>query len=269
MVRSPARPAYLSRMFGSFPFSLTPMRREPAHRSEMVNQGLFGEVFEVLGHDREWSQIRLGHDGYEGWVLTQQTVPLSRDSYRSQLDRPQPVVASAVDLVDHAQPMKSRTVVAGSYLPFLANGDLELGDETFHYHGPLVELKPTRDQVVRHALTFLNAPYLWGGRSAFGIDCSGLTQVSFRMAGINLLRDAYQQANQGQTVDFLEEAVEGDLAFFDNEEGRITHVGLVLSEHRILHASGSVRVDALDPSGIYHAELGRHTHRLRIVKRLI
>jgi cell wall-associated NlpC family hydrolase len=89
------------------------------------------------------------------------------------------------------------------------------------------------------------------------------------MAGINLLRDAHQQANQGQIVDFLDEALEGDLAFFDNEEGRITHVGLVLSEHRILHASGSVRVDALDPSGIYHAELGRHTHRLRLIKRFI
>ncbi|MEY2650831.1 MAG: hypothetical protein RL608_1505, partial [Bacteroidota bacterium] len=90
---------YLARMFGTFPFSLTPMRREPSHRSEMVNQGLFGEVFEVLGYDREWSQVRLGHDGYEGWVLTQQTAPLSRESYRSQLDRPQHVVASAVDLV--------------------------------------------------------------------------------------------------------------------------------------------------------------------------
>jgi hypothetical protein len=256
-------------MFGSFPFSLTPMRREPAHRSEMVNQGLFGEVFEILGHEREWSHIRLGHDGYEGWVLTQQTAELSRESYRSQLDRPQPVVASAVDLVDHLQPMKSRTVVAGSFLPFLDGDQLELGDETYAYQGPLADQNPSRDGIVRHAFTFLNAPYLWGGRSAFGIDCSGLTQVSFRMSGINLLRDAHQQANQGQVVDFLEEALEGDLAFFDNEEGRITHVGIVLSEHRILHASGSVRVDALDPSGIYNADLGRHTHRLRIIKRFI
>ncbi|MFZ9732905.1 MAG: C40 family peptidase [Schleiferiaceae bacterium] len=256
-------------MFGTFPFSLTPLRRDPAHRSEMVNQGLFGEVFEVLGHEREWTHVRLGHDGYEGWVLTAQTAELSRESYRSQLDRPQPVVASTVDLVDHDQPIKSRTVVAGSYLPFLQDGVLELGDDSYRYQGPVAEQRATADEVVRHAFTFLNAPYLWGGRSAFGIDCSGLTQVAFRMAGINLLRDAHQQANQGQIVDFLDEALEGDLAFFDNEEGRITHVGLVLSEHRILHASGSVRVDALDPSGIYHAELGRHTHRLRLIKRFI
>lgn len=256
-------------MFGTFPFSLTPMRREPSHRSEMVNQGLFGEVFEILGHDREWTQIRLGHDGYEGWVLSQQTAELSRDAYRSQLDRPQAVVASTVDLVEHVHPIRSRTVVAGSYLPFWNQGSLELADETYTYQGPLADQNPTRESVVRHAFAFLNAPYLWGGRSAFGIDCSGLTQVAFRMSGINLLRDAYQQANQGQVVNFLEEALEGDLAFFDNEEGRITHVGIVLSEHRIVHASGSVRVDALDPSGIYHAELGRHTHRLRVIKRLI
>ena len=113
-------------MYGTFPFNLSPMRREPSHRSEMVNQGLFGEVFEVLSQEQEWTQIRLGHDGYEGWVLQAQVAEISRESYRNQVDRPQAVVASTVDLVDHAQPIKSRSLVAGSFLPFLKDGNLEL-----------------------------------------------------------------------------------------------------------------------------------------------
>lgn len=256
-------------MYGTFPFNLSPMRREPSHRSEMVNQGLFGEVFEVLGQDQEWTQVRLGHDGYEGWVLQHQVAEISRESYRKQVDLPQAVVASTVDLIDHVQPFKSRSLVAGSFLPFLKNGSIELAGESYSFNGAIADQSATGASAVRYAFSFLNSAYLWGGRSAFGIDCSGLTQVAFRMAGINLLRDASQQANQGSLVNFLEESLEGDLAFFDNEEGRITHVGIVLNDHRILHASGSVRVDTLDPSGIYNSDLNKHSHRLRLLKRLV
>lgn len=256
-------------MHGTFPFNLSPMRREPSHRSEMVNQGLFGEVFEVLSQEQEWMQIRLGHDGYEGWVLQAQVAEISRESYRNQVDRPQAVVASTVDLVDHVQPMKSRSLVAGSFLPFLKDGSLELAGETLSFQGAVADQSATGASAVRYAFSFLNCAYLWGGRSAFGIDCSGLTQVAYRMAGISLLRDASQQASQGSLVNFLEESLEGDLAFFDNPEGRITHVGIVLNDHRILHASGSVRVDTLDPSGIYNSDLNRHSHRLRLLKRLV
>ncbi|MBK7084827.1 MAG: C40 family peptidase [Flavobacteriales bacterium] len=115
---------------------------------------------------------------------------------------------------------------------------------------------------------FLGAPYLWGGRTPTGVDCSGLTQMLFMLMGIYLPRDAYQQAEEGDPVELVDLAEPGDLAFFDNAEGRITHVGIVLPERRILHASGRVRIDALDQEGIFDAEQGKYSHKLRLVKRV-
>jgi cell wall-associated NlpC family hydrolase len=116
---------------------------------------------------------------------------------------------------------------------------------------------------------FLNVPYLWGGKTPFGIDCSGFSQIVVRCIGINLHRDAYQQAEQGKVVSFLEEVQTGDLAFFDNEEGRITHVGIMLNSHSIIHASGKVRLDNIDSYGILDAENRNYSHKLRIIKRLL
>jgi cell wall-associated NlpC family hydrolase len=118
------------------------------------------------------------------------------------------------------------------------------------------------------ASQYLNTPYLWGGKSNYGIDCSGFTQQVFKTAGIHLLRDAYQQATQGEAVGFLQETRPGDLAFFDNDEGRITHVGIMLTTETIIHASGYVRVDGIDSQGITHSITGKRTHKLRIIKRL-
>ena len=123
-----------------------------------------------------------------------------------------------------------------------------------------------KKKLIENALMYLNAPYLWGGRSPLGIDCSGFTQMVYRLQGINLPRDAYQQAEVGTTLSFIEESDPGDLAFFDNNEGKITHVGIILEENHIIHASGKVRIDRIDQQGIFNTEIGTHTHKLRLIK---
>ncbi|MDG1252329.1 MAG: C40 family peptidase [Schleiferiaceae bacterium] len=244
------------------------MRVEPNHRSEMVNQALFGEAFKILDRQSEWTQIRLGHDGYVGWILDRQIQAITHEAYRQLIDSPQALVSDAVDLIEHDSPSMTRTLVAGSPLPFYDPDQqvIQVGNEAYLFQGRTAQRLRSREELLLNAYLYSNAPYLWGGRSAFGIDCSGLTQMAYRLTGFSLLRDASQQATQGRTLDFLDEAQAGDLLFFDNEEGHITHVGIYVRENRILHASGSVRLDGLDSSGIYNAELGKHTHKLRLIK---
>ena len=130
-----------------------------------------------------------------------------------------------------------------------------------------INFEQALNNVVENAMFFQHAPYLWGGRTLFGIDCSGFVQIVFKLAGIKLLRDASQQALQGDTVHFLPEVQPGDVAFFDNEEGRIIHVGILLNNKEIIHASGQVRIDLIDDQGIFNVELNRYSHKLRIIKR--
>ena len=136
----------------------------------------------------------------------------------------------------------------------------------YKFDGPTTTGFTTKEKLVGNALIYLNTPYLWGGRSPFGIDCSGFTQVVYRLQGISLPRDAYQQAEIGTTLSFIEESEPGDLAFFDNNEGKIIHVGIILENNHIIHASGKVRIDRIDQQGIFNKEKGQHTHKLRLIK---
>ncbi len=115
----------------------------------------------------------------------------------------------------------------------------------------------------------MNAPYLWGGKTPFGIDCSGFTQMVYKLNGHALLRDASEQASQGIALSFIEESEPGDLAFFDNSEGQIIHVGIIMEDNHIIHAHGKVRIDRLDHSGIYNIDKKIHTHKLRVIKKII
>lgn len=240
-----------------------PVRTEPSHRSEMSNQLLFGDTMEVLEEKGEWLRIKSTYDQYEGWItwhlINEIPEALARQEvfyYASGLTNPITLPSSLL----HA-PMGSALVGYDAETRLLWN-------EEYKYHGTFKDIRQSFDQdlLVRSAHAWLNAPYLWGGKTLMGVDCSGFVQTLFKLAGIRLWRDAYQQAEQGQAIT-LEEARLGDLAFFHNEAGRITHVALVWDPHHIIHASGRVRIDTLDREGIVSSTTGKRTHQLHSLRR--
>ena len=242
---------------------VSPLRASPTHKSEMVSQLLFGEMVNILERGEEkWVKISSQFDQYEGWMTSPH---LAEPPYQSS---PLHLTADwCNDILFNNQLMH---LSFGSDLRGLTNGQAEWGKYNWTYKGNHIDPlhnRRTEKNLLKIAFLFINTPYLWGGRSAFGIDCSGFTQLVYKSFGVPLLRDAYQQATQGEVVGFLQEAKPGDLAFFDNDEGRITHVGILINEHEIIHASGKVRVDRIDSQGIINVDTNERTHKLRIIKR--
>jgi len=246
------------------------MRQEPADASEMISQLLFGSHYMVLEERTKWVRVRMAFDRYEGWIDRKQHYSIDESTFKTlEAASPLHVSSELVSLV--ADESGNYTpILVGSTLPNLQDGELlELGGRNWKWEGSSLALqKPDKSRMIEFAYLFLNAPYQWGGRSLFGIDCSGYTQLIYKMSGYKLPRDAYQQAELGQTLSFVEEAMPGDLAFFDNAEGRIIHVGILLEDNYIIHASGKVRVDRIDHQGIYNPEIRGYTHKLRLIKRI-
>lgn len=244
--------------------AVSPMRKEAAHRSEMVSQLLFGELATVLEVSGDFVRVHTVYDDYEGWCQQSQLVFLDESPamHESRLSKGW----SSVVKVNGEDMM----IGAGTPLDLFSGNELTLPGFHFEYHAASWQpgnVKFEEAQISGIAQQYLNTTYLWGGRTIFGIDCSGFAQQVFRHFSIRLPRDAYQQAAIGETIGFLQEARCGDLAFFDNSEGRITHVGIMLSADTIIHASGKVRIDPIDNMGIVHAQSGKRTHQLRIIKR--
>lgn len=253
-------------MFAICNLAIIPLRAETSDRSEIVSQVLFGEHFEILETQKQWSKIKLHFDGYEGWVDTKQYQIISQNSF-NQLSK-DAIILNA-DLVQYISAPNNVLIPIplGASLSLLNHSEVNI--ENFDFEGMKISgIKPKSD-IIKSAFMYLNAPYLWGGKTPFGIDCSGLTQMVYKLNGYSLLRDASQQSSQGEALSFIEESEPGDLAFFDNEEGKIIHVGIIMDNNYIIHASGKVRVDRLDHLGIYNAELNKHTHRLRVIKKII
>lgn len=254
--------------------AVAPLRAAASDKAEITTQLLFGDAVEVLEKAEPWWRIRNAYDGYEGWMDFKQLTAVTEEEYLSDQDYTILVPAEVHNTVIGADGSQFY-LMPSSTLPGYAKGVCVLGKEKFEitfnpYQVSAVSEKTaltTADKISELAMFFLNAPYLWGGRTLFGIDCSGFSQAVFKLAGIRIKRDAAQQAEQGEVVNFLPEAQTGDLAFFDNAEGRIIHVGIMLNNHQIIHASGRVRIDLIDDQGIYNTELGRYSHRLRIIKR--
>ncbi len=247
--------------YGLCHLSIVPLRLEASDASEMVTQVLYGETFKVLEERKKWSKIRLTFDKYEGWIDNKQFIFTTEDDHQ-ELKSLSPRLVS--DLVGMGTTEENQLLA----LPMGCN----VAAATFLNHiseGTFASRKFPKQHIVETALLYLNAPYLWGGKTPFGIDCSGFTQMCYKLNGYKLLRDASQQATQGEPLSFIEESEPGDLAFFDNAEGNIIHVGIIMEDNYIIHAHGKVRIDRIDHTGIFNYEQRKHTHKLRVIKRVV
>ncbi|MBP6287784.1 MAG: C40 family peptidase [Ferruginibacter sp.] len=245
---------------------VAPLRIEPDHRSEMVSQLLFGECCIITIVEKNgWVKVVNKLDAYTGWCQQSHFQEIDDTQYYVEDND---LAAGWVNQVDYnGHPM---WIPFGSSLTAMKNGHVFWRRNTVHYSGKVwnpVTAKRDARTIKQVAFTFLNSPYLWGGKSVFGTDCSGFTQSVYKMLNIHLLRDSQQQATQGELVGFLQQAHCGDLAFFDDEEGRIVHTGILLNPGEIIHSAGKVRVDKIDHEGIVHAETGQRTQKLRIIRR--
>ena len=247
--------------YGICNLGIVPIRIEPSDTTEMVTQALYGDHFKVLEQRKKWSRIRFAFDKYEGWIDNKQYLEIEESQYKELSNTDIKLSKDLIEFVtDNANNLYP--IPIGSCL----NG-LDILNHTFD--GNSLNIKRPKAEIIKTSFVYLNAPYLWGGKTPFGIDCSGFTQMVYKLNGYKLKRDASEQATQGEALSFIEESEPGDLAFFDNAEGNITHVGIIMEDNYIIHAHGKVRIDRLDHSGIYNIDRKVHTHKLRVIKKIL
>ena len=247
-------------MIGICILSNISVRQTPDSKSEIVSQLLFGETFSIIEENNSWTKIITDDDEYTGWISSKQFEILHTAIQHKEVSTffPYQIATSNIG---------STMILAGSSIPNLNGNKFKINENIFTISDQNITC--TFSDIEKVAKQYLNAPYFWGGRTPFGIDCSGFVQSVYKQCGIQLLRDAYQQAEQGNEVSNFDEIKCGDLAFFHNDEGRIIHVGMMLDKKNIIHASGKVRIDSLDKFGIMNMDENQYSHQFKIIKRII
>ena len=254
--------------FGFCELAVVPVRREPSDKAEMSTQLLFGDIVEVIGLSGPWLNVKNFFDTYQGWVDAKQIREIGEEEFHRLSSSPVFVnrQLNADIVVSNGQTIR---LPAGCSFYGLKDQVMRIAGEDYLLQGTIYSFAYSGfNEMLKTAVNYINCPYLWGGKTYLGLDCSGLTQVVYKQHGIRLLRDAAQQATQGELINFLSDGLPGDLVFFDNEEGRIIHVGILLDKQQLLHCSGKVRIDTIDHQGIYNRDLNKYTHKLRLIRRV-
>jgi cell wall-associated NlpC family hydrolase len=242
-----------------------PLRSGPSHKTEMLSQVLFGEKYSVIDKAGTWLKIETAFDDYMGWIDMDhiQHSPVEDSSSGHVLNKA--LLCFKKD--------KTRIVLEAGCEIFNPDFDRKIffaGEDQFTTTEDFTNSYiSTCESLGDTALKYINSPYIWGGRIPSAIDCSGLTQLVYKIHGIPIPRDSWKQAEAGYNIDFIDQAEPGDLVFFDNARGKISHVGMILSKGLVIHASGRVRIDSIDHQGIFKPEINGYSHRLRTIRRII
>jgi gamma-D-glutamyl-L-lysine dipeptidyl-peptidase len=242
-----------------------PLRSGPSHKSEMLSQILFGEKYVINDSSGNWMKIETLFDNFSGWIDTDHL-----QHYSDQGSTCGYVLNKALLCYKNDKTKMVLEPGCEVYNPDFDDKTFMIGKNVYNTCAEFnISYITTKDSLPDTAMKFINSPYIWGGRIPSGIDCSGLTQLVYKIHGITIPRNSWNQAETGEALTFIDEAIPGDLAFFDNETGRISHVGMIISRGLIIHASGRVRIDTIDHRGIFKPETGRYSHRLRTIRRIL
>ena len=253
--------------------SVIPVRAEAREGAEQNTQMLFGELAEVVEEQPRWRRIRLESDGQEGWVDAKMITPMTDKEYAAYKKALKTAATVAFPMAYAMSENNGQTIplTAGTRLTKYKDGRFEVLGVGFRIDPSMVITAPmemNQENLLKAVRFFINIPYLWGGKNALGMDCSGFTQTVMSLFGKALLRNASEQVTQGKSVKELARAKAGDLVFFDHEDGKISHVGIVIDPERVIHCSGRVKVEKLDSQGIFNAETGEYSHHLVAIRRV-
>lgn len=260
-------------MFAISLHSIIPVRVEAREGAEQSTQMLFGELCTILEQIPRWNRVKLASDGQEGWVDAKMITLMSKDEHKAYRNSLTKAAMVAFPMTYAVSENNGQTIplTAGTRLANYNAGRFEVLGVGFRIDPSMVIETPielNQDNLLRTVRFFINVPYLWGGKNALGMDCSGFSQVIMSLFGKSLLRNASEQVTQGMSVESLETVQAGDLAFFDHEDGKISHVGIVIDPARVIHCSGRVKVEKLDSKGIFNAEIGAYSHHLVTIRRV-
>ncbi len=242
-----------------------PLRSAPSHKSEMLSQVLFGEKYTIIDEAGHWLKVNTLFDNYSGWIDQNHLLhsPSAGDATGFVLQKS--LLCFRKD--------KTRLVLEAScevFNPDFTAKSFSAGENIYTASEEFSDLfVRNKESLADTAMRFINSPYIWGGRIPSGIDCSGLTQLVYKLHGITIPRDSKDQSTAGVPVSFLEETLPGDLVFFDDDRGNLSHVGMILSRGLVIHASGRVRIDSIDHQGIFRNEIKNYSHRLRTIRRIV